>query len=276
MNNKHIHGAILALTATTIMARAFDTGKGWKKDADGNLELKDGNPVYVDGGGNEMTVEPGTITRLNGEAKGHREAKEAAEAKLKLFDGIDAAKAREAFETLSKVDQSRLIDAGEVDKVREEVGKAFNAQIAERDKTIADLTANRDGLVLSNAFGSSKFLQDRISVPTEMFQATFGRHFKVEDGKVVPYGHDGQKLYSKKRAGEVADLDEAAEILVDGYAHKDRILKAPEHSGSNNGGQGGGRGGGRTMRRSDFEKLNAGQQSAAAQEMGKGELTLVD
>jgi len=54
---------------------------GWKKDADGHLELKDGNPIYLDANDKEMTVEHGTIARINGEAKSHRERAEAAEKK---------------------------------------------------------------------------------------------------------------------------------------------------------------------------------------------------
>jgi len=60
--------------------------------------VADGKPVFVDEAGKEIPFDsPGTvatISRLNGEAKGHREAKEAAEAKLKVFDGLDPAKAR--------------------------------------------------------------------------------------------------------------------------------------------------------------------------------------
>jgi hypothetical protein len=43
-----------------------------------------------------------TIWRLNGEAKSHREAKEAAEAKLKTFDGIEDGPAALAALTIVK------------------------------------------------------------------------------------------------------------------------------------------------------------------------------
>lgn len=41
------------------------------------------------------------------------------------------------------------------------------------------------------------------------------QNFKVEDGKIVAYDNAGQKLFSRTRAGEIADIDEALEYLVD-------------------------------------------------------------
>ena len=103
-----------------LSATAFNN-PGWKLDADGKLELKDGNPIYLDASGRESIVDGGTITRLNGEARAHREAKEAAETKLRAFEGLDPEAARKAVETVKNIDAKKLIDAGEVEKVRESV-----------------------------------------------------------------------------------------------------------------------------------------------------------
>lgn len=257
---------------------AFDPGKpGWKLDKDGKIEMKDGNPVYVDGAGNEGTIDGGTISRLNGEAKSHRERAEAAETKLKSFEGIaDPAAAIKAIETVSKLDARKLIDAGEVDKVRDEISKGFTAQIAERDEKLAKANGDLNNLRLSTAFNSSKFIQTRIAVPVEMFQATFGQYFKNEDGKIVAVGADGNKIYSKKRIGELADMDEAIEMIVENYPHKDSILKAPNNTGGGNTGGGGGSGNGRFISRAEFNKLDPNAQAATAASAGKGEVTITD
>ena len=131
-------------------------------------------------------------------------------------------------------------------------------------------------MTLQTAFGSSAFVKERIGVPAEMFQATFAKNFKVENGKVIPYDTTGNKVYSKKRMGEVADVDEALEIMVDAYPYKDSILKADDQSGSGNDGNGGGRGNGRTIKRADFDKMAPSQQAETAALMGKGEVTVVD
>ena len=69
-------------------------------------EVQDGKPVYVEDDGKEVAFDaPGTrntISRLNAEAKSHREAKEAAEKALKGFEGIeDPAAAIKALETVA-------------------------------------------------------------------------------------------------------------------------------------------------------------------------------
>jgi len=269
----------LMMTASMLLAFpiAFDNKNGWKVDADGNLEKDDkGDPIYIAGDGKEQSVAGDTISRLNGEAKTHREAKEAAEAKLEKYKDLDPVKAAEAIETLKNIDQKKLIDAGEVEKVREEISKGFTAQMVEKDKAIESLTGNLNGMTLQTAFGSSDFVKNKIGVPAEMFQATFAKNFKVENGKVVPYDQTGNKVYSKKNMGEVAGVDEALEIMVDAYPYKDSILKADDQSGSGNEGGGGGRGSGRTIKLADFNKLSPAQQSETAALAGKGEVNIVD
>jgi hypothetical protein len=268
---------LMASAAIFTLPISFDPGKaGWKLDKDGKIELKDGNPIYVDANGAEMTVEGGTISRLNGEARQHRVEKEAAQTALKAFEGIDPAAARKAIDTVGKLDAKKLIDAGEVDRVKDEIGRTYQGQIAEKDKAIGDLTTQVQGMTRSHAFATSKFIQSRVAVPPEMFEATFGKNFKIEDGKLVGYHADGNKVYSKTRVGEIANLDEALEIIVDAYPHKDTILKAPDHSGSGNGGGGGGRGGGRVVRRAEFDKLPPHEQSNISAQARKGEVNLVD
>ena len=269
--------ALVAIAAIASRPTAFDNKNGWKVDTDGNLEKDaEGNPVYIGTDGKEQSVQGDTISRLNGEAASHRKAKEKAEADLEKFKDVDPEKYKEAVETLAKIDQKKLIDAGEVDKVKDEISKGFTAQIAEKDKAIEALTGNLDGLKLETSFANSEFLNTQVGVPKSMFKAEFGRHFKMEDGKPVPYGPDGNKVYSKKNMGEVASFDEALEILVGSRADKDEILKADGHQGSDSQGKGGGRGTGRRVMRSEFEKMSPAQQSETSQLAGKGEVTIVD
>lgn len=51
----------------------------------------------------------------------------------------------------------------------------------------------------------------------------------------LAYDQSGNKIFSRARPGELADFDEALEVLVDQYPHKEQILKA---SGANGGGAG--------------------------------------
>ena len=76
-----------------------------KLDENGHVVVSDGKPVYVHDDGKEIPFDAPAamqkISGLNAEANQHREAKEAAEAKLKAFDGIeDASAALKALETV--------------------------------------------------------------------------------------------------------------------------------------------------------------------------------
>ncbi|NOM41833.1 DUF6651 domain-containing protein, partial [Klebsiella pneumoniae] len=85
--------------------------------------------------------------------------------------------------------------------------------------------------MIGGNFARSKFIADKLAVPADMVQATFGRNLKIEDGKVVAYDAQGQKIFSRARPGELADFDEALETLVSQYPHRDHILKSSDANG---------------------------------------------
>ncbi|MNJ71514.1 hypothetical protein D3C77_680660 [compost metagenome] len=95
----------------------------------------------------------------------------------------------------------------------------------------------------------------------------FGNSLKVEEGKVVGYDGNGQKLFSRARPGELASADEAIELLVDAYPHKAHILKS---SGANGGGahQGNNPGGKKSMSRTNWNSLAPAEQATFAREGG--------
>lgn len=249
---------------------------GWKLDADGKIEMKDGNPVWIDANGGEGVMNGDTINRLNGEAKKLRERAEAAENKLQSFDGLDASKAREALEKLKDIDTSKLIDSGKLDAAKEEIRKEYEIKLGEEKKARDTLQSKYDGERINNLFGASDFIRDRVAVPRDMFEATFRNNFKIEDDKIVAYGRDGNRLMSKKNIGDYADASEAIELLVETHPHKDTILRADAGNGSGSNGGGGGRGTGRTVNRADFEKASPVQQAAYAASAAKGEIQIID
>ena len=207
-----------------------------------------GLPLYIHDDGKEVAHDApqtvATISRLNGEAKTNRERYETAETSLKAFEGIDdPTAAKKALETLKNFDDKKLVDAGEIEKVKAEAIKAVEDKYApivqERDAFQSQLHNE----LIGGGFARSKFIQDNIAVPVDMIQATFGKNFQIEGGKVVAVGADGQKIYSRARPGEVADFDEALETLVGGYQHKDSILKGNQSGGGGFQGNGGNKSG---------------------------------
>lgn len=221
-----------------------------KLDEQGHAVLQDGKPVYVGDDGKDIAFDAGEalskISSLNAEAKTHREAKEQAQNLLKDFDGLDAAKAREALQKLGDIDSKKLIDAGEVDKVRQQLTEqlkgTYDQQINQLKGDLEKANGALNGELIGGGFTRSKFIQDNISVPVDMIQAQFGSAFKVEEGKLVAYGADGQKILSREKFGEPASFDEAIQNLVNAYPNKDLILKGSQAGGGGfqgNGGAGG-------------------------------------
>lgn len=269
---------IMATTAVNLLfASATNAGAGWKLDADGKIELKDGNPIYLDSSGKEMTVGVDTIGRLNGEAKTNRERAEAAETKLKLYGDLDPKIAKEAIEKLGKIDAKTLIDAGEVDKVRAEILAQVNGQIKEKDDLLASVQAKLDAKMIDEVFTGSQFVREQVAMPFDFFKDTMSKHFKIgKDGNVEAYDKAGNRISSKERIGEHATPEEALQWLVGQHPQKDTILKAQQQAGSGNQGGGGSQGKGRVIKRSDFDALTPAEQASTALSAGKGEVSIVD
>jgi hypothetical protein len=255
----------------------------FKLTPEGSIALAEVNgaklPIYVHADGKESPFDAdttlGTISRLNGEAKAHREAKEAAEKALKNYEGIgDPAAALKALQTLKNLDDKKLVDAGEVDKVRSEAVKAVEekyAPIVQRAQTLEQqLTAH----MIGGGFSRSKFIAEKFAAEGpaggDIAQALFGQRFKVEDGgKVVGYDASGNKLYSRTKPGEIADFDEALELMVDAYPHKAQILKGSGASGSGAQGGNGSGGGSKTVQRSAFDAMDQMARAAFVKAGGK-------
>lgn len=248
-----------------------------KLDEAGHVVVADGKPVYVHDDGKEAPFDAvhtlATISRLNGEAKSHREGKEALEAKLKAFDGLsDPEAARKALETVKNFNDGDLVKANKVEEMKAawernaaaEREAAVRASNAERDKWKTDAEALQRDLYAEKVGGSftrSKFVGDKIAIPPDLLQARFGDRFKVENGKVVGYGQDGQPIYSRTKAGEIADFDEALESMVDAYPYRDSILKGTGSSGSGAQPNRGGNGAARTMTQAQFDAMSPMDQA---------------
>lgn len=231
-------------------------------------EVHDGKPLYIEDDGKEVAFDaPGTrttISRLNAEAKGHREGKEAAEAALKAFDGLDAKAAKEAIEKLSKIDAKKLVEAGDMDAAIQTALKPVQEELAASKKENEGLRGSLNKEVIGNAFGRSKFVTDKLTpAGADLIRTLYADRIKVEEGKPVGYDMNGQKLYSKARPGELADFDEIVESLVEHYSFKEHILRGTGSSGTGaKAGSGSGASGDKTITRTDFEKLGPSDRSA--------------
>lgn len=243
-----------------------------KLDDKGLPVIQDGKPVYIMDDGKEVAFDAphsvATISRLNAESKGHRERAEKAEGVAKVFEGLDADAAREALKTIKNLSDKKLVDAGDVERVKLEAIKATEQKYApivqERDKLQAALNDE----MIGGRFSRSKFIGEKLVIPADIAQARFSKNFKIEDGRVVAIDASGNPLYSRARPGEKAEFEEALEMIVDGYSQKDAILKAKSKGGSGAPASGGnnGDGGKKSITRKDFESLDPASRSSKIRE----------
>lgn len=249
-----------------------------------------GLPIYIREDGSEVPHDAAatinTISRLNGEAKAHREAKEALEAKFKGFEGIDDPEgAKKALELAKNIDEGKLLQAGKVEEIKNAAKRAAEEQVAAANKANAEALkkaeAERDKIrdeyhseKIGGNFSRSKFISEKVAIPPDLVQARFGQNFKVENGKTIARDGNGHEIFSQAKPGELADFDEALEILVGQYPYKDQILKGANQSGSGAQHSNGSGMNGKTMSQSAFSALPLAEQATIM--TGQNPPTIVD
>lgn len=245
-------------------------------------EIVDDKPVYVYDDGKEVPFDApanvAKISSLNAEAKGHREAKEAAEETLKKFASIeDPAAAAAALETVANLKSGELTTAAKVQEIKDAAKKAADEQVAEVRKSLetqvtqlstenSNLRNGWDSERIGTHFANSKYVADKLAVPGAVAQKIFGDSFKIEDGKMVGYGPDGKKIYSRESPGDAAPFEEALSQLVDNYAFRDSIVRGSGGGSGGGRGNGGGANGAKELSRSEFDQLAPSDRQARMNE----------
>lgn len=253
----------------------------FKIDANGAIvvDAEKKLPIFVYDDGREAPFDgDGTIAsikRLNGEAKSHREAKEAAEAKAKAFEGIeDPEAARKALETIKNLSTGDLKTAAQVQEIKDAAAKSAQEAVAnatraaqEKERTLTEQLAQRTGElnthIIGGAFTGSTFIKDKLAIPADMAQKFFGDRFKVDGGKLVPLDATGNPIFSATNHGNHADFEEAIQVMVGQYSHKDSILKGTGASGGGASGGGGGSSGAKSITRAQFDAMDGAARAAA-------------
>jgi len=238
-----------------------------KLDETGNAVIVEGKPIYVYDDGKEIPFDAESaikkISNLTEEksrhyAKYEEAAKklerfgdmdpEAIQEKMKVWSEIDLDEAREAIATVANLKDGDLVRAGQVEQLKAEMKKAYvekereihqswerkatelNSTIEKKNKTIHEL-------MVTSRFASSPTILKKTILPPDIAATYFERNFRVEGDesnvRVVGYTNNGERIFSKERPGELADFEEAINVIIDSYPMKDQILRgSPGGSGS--------------------------------------------
>ena len=227
-----------------------------KQLQNGNFEVRDGKPVFVDDeSGSEVafdyTEHVNKVHSLNEENKTTRQKFEAKYNSLKQFEGMSLEEIQKNADAAKTLENIEALKKGELDKL----SKTFQANHEEEVRRITTAAQNRErelleegaakdqrfnNLTLDNAFTGSQFLKARAGTSVSLIRSHFAPHFKVEaNGTIVGYDSNGDKILSKKNVTRDADFDEALQILAEAHPDRDLFLKPIEKSGG--GMSGGGR-----------------------------------
>lgn len=233
----------------------------WKQNEDGSLVVIDGNPVWIYESGPEKDKEAPvdfgkTLTTIQNITKESVSRKEKINELKAITSQIEAAgienlgeyleEAKKAIETVNNLSDKEILDAGQVDKIKQSITDGFTRQIealkAASEKAAADWQAKMDSkdesiknLLIKGAFDSSEFLREKTFLLPDIAYSYFGSKFGVEekDGKLIGFAVDaqGERIMSLKNPGAYADPVEAIEILINEHPQKDRMLKMDASGG---------------------------------------------
>lgn len=175
----------------------------------------------------------------------HKEARKAAEAKLKELEqklnGVDLeeyqalkAEREESERKKAEEEEQRAIERGEFDKVKQQMVEqhtkaleAKDAEIAERDAKLAAAMATIEELTVGSDFSSSKFIAEETIYTPSKARRLYGDHFEVVDGKTVGYdkprGAEGRSMIVDAN-GDPAPFEVAMRRIVEADPEKDDIL----------------------------------------------------
>ena len=224
-----------------------------KLDDKGNAVLIEGKPVYVYEDGKEVPFDADAATRrisnLTDEKDRHYNNVESLKVELAKFSDItDPEEAVKALATVANLKDKDLVDAGEVEKLKQQMSDTFESERTqltttyEAEKTrLTDDLSTKNGtirkLMIDTRFASSPWFsgeKPKTILPPDIAAEHFGKHFKVEGDSVVGYIGEN-KILSRERVGEPAGFEEALTVIVDSYPQKDRILRGSA-GGSGSGG----------------------------------------
>ncbi len=236
-------------------------------------ELGEGdNAIFIHPDGSEVPFDASgatsRIAALNAENATKRHENNELKRKVEAFAGIeDAEAARQALETVKNLEVGELKTAKQVQEIKDQAKIAAEALITEANrkaaqdlldaqKKLQDLEGQLHKEKIGGGIARSKFVQEKMAIPPDMVESFFGKNLKLEEGKIVGYRADGSKIFSKKNPGDVADLEEAIEIMVGEYPNKENILKGA--GGGSGGGEGAANRGG--LSKEAFDKLDPVQR----------------
>ena len=216
----------------------------WKLDEQGNFVAENGNPVWVADDGSEAPFDAKAniiaAATAKREAAESRKAKKELEEKMAAYEGIeDPAAALKALQFAQSMEGKKVMDDEAIQKLITNAVKPLQSENEQLKADNGKVVASFHEALVGEKILASEFLKKTTYSPADA-KAIYGRNFRVEDGKVVPYDQTGNPIYSTAKAGEYASVDEALQVFIDSRPDKDILYRATGASGAGTPPNGGG------------------------------------
>lgn len=179
-------------------------------------------------------------------AKSEKAAREALEAKLKEFDGIDPVAIRELLAKQQKAQEEELEKKGQWDVLKQNMAKQhkeerekLEGQIVELQGLVKQRESTIDELTIGSQFSNSKFLKEETTLASATkARALYGQHFELVDGVLTAFD---KPKGAKDRAplvdasGNALEFDVAMRKIIESDPDKDALLRTAAKPGAGSG-----------------------------------------
>lgn len=167
--------------------------------------------------------------------------------RLKQFDGIDPEEVRKLLADRKKAEEDQLAAKGEWERLKQRMAeehgnevKTIKEQLEARTKEIQERDRMINELTIGNAFGTSKYVSDELTLTPAKARMIYGDHFDFVDGKVVgfdkPRGAANRTQYVDGKGDPIA-FDEAMKKIIDADPDRDELVKSRMKKGADSGSQ---------------------------------------
>ena len=170
-------------------------------------------------------------------AKDAQTALEAANARLKDFDGIDPAKVRALLAAEATKEITDAEKRGEYDRIIKQVREDHASTVATKDaenlafkEQLAAAQRQVDDLVVGSKFAASRFVSEETVLSGDKARRLYGDHFETENGVSVAYdkprGSSDRTPLIDASTGEKLSFDAALEKIIRADPDFERIGKS--------------------------------------------------
>lgn len=164
---------------------------------------------------------------------------------LEKFEGIDPAQVRALLTKVADEERSAAEKRGEYDRIVAQMKEAHEADIkrvadsvSEKDATINGLAKQVNELTVGNAFATSHFVSEELTLTPNKARVIFGSHFEYKDGNVVGYDKPAgapDRTVLVGASGAPLPFEQALQKLVDADPERDQLYRSKAKDGSGSG-----------------------------------------